>query len=135
MQLSSGGHGSAECTRWPSDRKPAWKRGPSLAGYLPPFFIGGPMKTPRMLVAAGCAVMLFAATPEVFAQRGGGFRGGGGGFRGGFGGGGFRGGGFRGFSGGGFRGGAMMGRGWGGGGMMMRGGGFRGPMIGTGDRK
>ena len=36
------------------------------------------MKTSRMLVTLGCAVMLFGATPAAFAQRGGGGHGGGG---------------------------------------------------------
>ena len=45
------------------------------------------MKTTRMLVAAGCAVVLLGTAPVAFAQRGGGGHGGGGGGGGGRGGG------------------------------------------------
>jgi hypothetical protein len=72
------------------------------------------MKPTRMLVAAGCAVVLLGTTPAAFAQRGGGGHGGGGG-------------------GGGHGGGAAISRG-GAGGSMSRGGAIRGmgsgPMTG-----
>src|SRR4029453_3003592 len=82
---------------------------------LPPQKGETAMKISRMLVAAGCAVVLLGTAPAAFAQRGGGggHGGGGGGFHGGGMGGGFRGGG-------------------GAGSMMGHGGGFRGnpgPMI------